>query len=60
MLLALDVSGSMGTSMRELVNTTLATVDALVAGSSLRVLVFDDEVREVLPSTQAGTATHAS
>lgn len=52
LVLALDVSGSMGPNMKTLIDSALGTVDIMADGATLRVLTFDSEVKEVLKKTR--------
>lgn len=49
--MVLDVSGSMEDKMEHLVNTALGSVDIMPNGSALRVIVFDDDVNEIVGRT---------
>jgi hypothetical protein len=46
-----DVSGSMQPNMHPLLNSILALIDMAGPGSSLRVILFDDCARTILPLT---------
>ena len=50
--LILDVSGSMQSSMKELISTALATVDTLDDGSFLEVVTFDTFASVILPKSK--------
>jgi len=46
-----DVSGSMKPNMEALLNSILALIDMAGSGSTLRIILFDEEARTVLPFT---------
>jgi hypothetical protein len=50
-VLALDISGSMLSSMQALKSTAMATVDGLCDGSKLKIVTFDSYANIVLEST---------
>jgi hypothetical protein len=51
-----DVSGSMQPNMQALLNSVLALIDLSGTGSTLRVILFDETARTVLPFTRVTSA----
>jgi hypothetical protein len=60
LVLVLDISGSMGPNMAYVVSTSLASVDLLENGASLRILAFDHAVNVVLEETLLTSDNRAS